>query len=226
MARFKRLEVLNAMVQTGVVPVFYHGDAETAVSIVRACADGGAKVVEFTNRGDRAFMVFAELAKRFAEERPEVILGAGSIVDAPTAALYLSSGANFLVGPVLNAEIARLCNRRKVAYSPGCGTPSEISAAEELGVEIVKIFPGKEVGGPAFVKNLLGPCPWTSLMPTGGVEATRESLEAWFAAGVACVGMASNLITKEAVAARDFAGITRKVAQVIAWIRQIRSAAP
>lgn len=226
MARFKRLEVLNAMVQTGVVPVFYHGDAETAVSIVRACADGGARVVEFTNRGDRAFMVFAELAKRFAEERPEVILGAGSIVDAPTAALYLSSGANFLVGPVLNAEIARLCNRRKVAYSPGCGTPSEISAAEELGVEIVKIFPGKEVGGPAFVKNLLGPCPWTSLMPTGGVEATRESLEAWFAAGVACVGMGSNLITKEAVAARDFAGITRKVAQVIAWIRQIRSAAP
>ena len=225
MARFKRLEVLNAMVQTGVVPVFYHGDAETAVSIVRACADGGARVVEFTNRGDRAFMVFAELAKRFAEERPEVILGAGSIVDAPTAALYLSSGANFLVGPVLNAEIARLCNRRKVAYSPGCGTPSEISAAEELGVEIVKIFPGKEVGGPAFVKNLLGPCPWTSLMPTGGVEATRESLEAWFAAGVACVGMGSNLITKEAVAARDFAGIARKVAQVIAWIRQIRSAA-
>jgi len=225
MARFKRLEVLNAMIQTGVVPVFYHGDAETAVSIVRACADGGARVVEFTNRGDRAFMVFAELAKRFAEERPEVILGAGSIVDAPTAALYLSSGANFLVGPVLNAEIARLCNRRKVAYSPGCGTPSEISAAEELGVEIVKIFPGKEVGGPAFVKNLLGPCPWTSLMPTGGVEATRESLEAWFAAGVACVGMGSNLITKEAVAARDFAGIARKVAQVIAWIRQIRSAA-
>ena len=226
MARFKRLDVLNAMVQTGVVPVFYHGDAETAAVIVRACADGGARVVEFTNRGDRAFMVFAELAKRFAEERPEVILGAGSIVDAPTAALYLSSGANFLVGPVLNAEIARLCNRRKVAYSPGCGTPSEISAAEELGVEIVKIFPGKEVGGPAFVKNMLGPCPWTSLMPTGGVEASRESLEAWFAAGVACVGMGSNLITKEAVAARDFAGIARKVAQVIAWIRQVRSAAP
>jgi len=226
MARFKRLEVLNAMVQTGVVPVFYHGDAETAVSIVRACADGGARVVEFTNRGDRAFLVFAELVKRFAEERPEVILGAGSIVDAPTAALYLSSGANFLVGPVLNAEIARLCNRHKIAYSPGCGSPSEISAAEELGVEIVKIFPGKEIGGPAFVKNLLGPCPWTSLMPTGGVEANRESLEAWFAAGVACVGMGSNLITKEAVAARDFAGIARKVAQVIAWIRQIRSAAP
>jgi len=226
MARFKRLDVLNAMVQTGVVPVFYHGDAETAVSIVRACADGGARVIEFTNRGDRASVVFAELARRFAEERPEVILGAGSIVDAPTAALYLSAGANFIVGPVLNEEIARLCNRRKVAYSPGCGTPSEISAAEELGVEIVKIFPGKEVGGPAFVKNMLGPCPWASLMPTGGVEASRESLEAWFAAGVACVGMGSNLITKEAVAARDFAGIARKVAQVIAWIRQVRSAAP
>jgi 2-dehydro-3-deoxyphosphogluconate aldolase/(4S)-4-hydroxy-2-oxoglutarate aldolase len=226
MARFKRLDVLNAMVQTGLVPVFYHADVEMAASIVRACADGGAGVVEFTNRGDGAPAVFAELVKRFAGERPEVILGAGSIVDAPTASLYLSSGANFLVGPVLNAEIARLCNRRKVAYSPGCGTPSEISAAEELGVEIVKIFPGKEIGGPAFVKNMLGPCPWTSLMPTGGVEATRESLEAWFASGVACVGMGSKLITKEAVAARDFAGIARNVAQVIAWIRQIRSAAP
>ena len=223
MARFKRLEVLNAMVQTGVVPVFYHADIETAVSIVRACADGGACAVEFTNRGDGAPAVFAELVKRFAGERPEVILGAGSIVDAPTAALYLSAGANFIVGPVLNAEVARVCNRRKVAYSPGCGTVSEISAAEELGAEIVKIFPGKEVGGPAFVKNLLGPCPWTSLMPTGGVEATRESLEAWFASGVACVGMGSKLITKEAVAAGDFAGIARNVAQVLAWIRQVRS---
>ena len=225
MARFKRLDVLNAMVRTGLVPVFYHGDAETAAAIVRACADGGAGAVEFTNRGEGAPAVFAELVKRFAKERPEVILGAGSIVDAPTAALYLSSGANFIVGPVLNAEIARLCNRRKVAYSPGCGTVSEISEAEELGVEIVKIFPGKEVGGPAFVKNLLAPCPWTSLMPTGGVEATRESLEAWFSAGVACVGMGSKLITKEAVAARDFAGIARNVAQVLAWIHEIRSAA-
>jgi len=145
--------------------------------------------------------------------------------EAPDPLQVISAGANFLVGPVLNAEVARLCNRRKVAYSPGCGTPSEISEAEELGAEIVKIFPGKEVGGPAFVKNLLAPCPWTSLMPTGGVEATRESLEAWFAAGVACVGMGSKLITKEAVAARDFAGIARNVAQVLAWIHEIRSAA-
>jgi 2-dehydro-3-deoxyphosphogluconate aldolase / (4S)-4-hydroxy-2-oxoglutarate aldolase len=225
MARFKRLEVLQAMVHTGVVPVFYNGDVETAASVVRACADGGARVVEFTNRGDGALAVFTELEKRFARERPEVILGAGSIVDAPTAALYVSAGANFIVGPVLSAEIARLCNRRKVAYSPGCGTPSEISAAEELGVEIVKIFPGKEVGGPGFVKNMLGPCPWTSLMPTGGVEATQESLQAWFAAGVACVGMGSNLITREALAAGDFAGLARQVAQVIAWIKAIRSPA-
>jgi 2-dehydro-3-deoxyphosphogluconate aldolase/(4S)-4-hydroxy-2-oxoglutarate aldolase len=222
MARFKRLEVLNAMVETGLVPVFYEADVEKAKAIVRACAEGGARAIEFTNRGDQAFLVFAELVRHFAKERPEVILGVGSIVDAPTAGLYLSCGANFVVGPVLNAEVARVCNRRKVAYSPGCGSMSEISAAEELGAEIVKIFPGSEVGGPSFVKMALGPCPWSSIMPTGGVEATQASLEAWFKAGVVCVGMGSNLITKSVVAAGDWPALARQVAQVLAWIREVR----
>ena len=169
MARFSRLEVLNAMVETGLVPVFYHSDVEVAKKVIEACAAGGARCIEFTNRGDFAPFVFKEVSEYLAKANPKVILGVGSVVDAPTAALYIASGANFVVGPILNPEVARLCNRRKIAYSPGCGTASEIAQAEELGVEIVKIFPGGLVGGPEFVKSVMAPCPWTRIMPTGGV---------------------------------------------------------
>lgn len=222
MARFTRLQVLNKMVELGLVPVFYHPDVDTAIKIVEACAAGGAKVVEFTNRGDLAYEVFVSLVKHVNRNLPDVILGVGSIIDAPTAALYISSGANFVVCPILNPEVARLCNRRKIAYSPGCGSASEISQAEELGVEIVKIFPGDSVGGPEFVKALLGPCPWSSIMPTGGVDATRESVSAWIKAGATCLGMGSKLITKELVAAKDWDSISAKTRQVLAWIKEAR----
>ena len=226
MARYSRLDVLDTMIELGLVPVFYNPDLEVAKQIVAACRAGGARVVEFTNRGDFAFQVYSALARHVAEAEPDVILGVGSVVDAPTAALYISAGANFVVGPLLNSEIARLCNRRKVAYSPGCGSVSEISEAEELGVEIVKVFPGMQVGGPAFVKAVRGPMPWTRIMPTGGVDATQERIRAWFEAGAACVGMGSKLIRKDLVAAGDFEAISNKVAQVLAWIKDVRGAAP
>ena len=222
MARFMRLDVLNTILETGVVPVFYHPDLETAKAIVRACAAGGARAIEFTNRGDNAYRVFSELVLHFAQEDPSLMLGAGSVLDAPTGALYISSGAAFIVGPVLNPELARVCNRHKVSYSPGCGSASEISEAEELGVEIVKIFPGDSVGGPQFVKSILGPMPWTRIMPTGGVEATQESITAWIKAGAAAVGMGSNLVKKEWVAEGNFDAIRGLTAQSIAWVRQAR----
>ena len=223
MARFDRLTVLNAVFEAGLVPVFYNADLEVARKIVAACAEGGAKVVEFTDRGDRAWNVFTPLAEWVETAQPDVILGVGSVIDAPTAALYISSGANFVVGPVLNPEVARLCNRRKIAYMPGCGSASEISEAEALGVEIVKVFPGSQVGGPDFVKAVLGPMPWTRIMPTGGVDATEESIRAWFGAGVACVGIGSKLIAKDLVASGDYGSISKRVALVLAWIRQARS---
>jgi 2-dehydro-3-deoxyphosphogluconate aldolase/(4S)-4-hydroxy-2-oxoglutarate aldolase len=225
MARFLRLDVLNKIVELGLVPVFYNGDVEVATKIVAACSRGGAKVVEFTNRGDQAYLVFTELVRHFAKADPELILGVGSVSDPGTAALYINSGANFVVGPILNPDVAKVCNRRKVAYSPGCGSASEISYAEELGVEIVKVFPGSSVGGPGFVSSVLGPHPWTRIMPTGGVDATRESIEGWFKAGVTCVGIGSKLIVKDMVAAGDFDGIAAKVAQVLAWIREVRKTA-
>jgi 2-dehydro-3-deoxyphosphogluconate aldolase/(4S)-4-hydroxy-2-oxoglutarate aldolase len=222
MARFRRLEVWQAMMASGLVPVFYHQDLETAKKVARAVADGGVKVLEFTNRGDFAYQIFSALIQWCEAEIPELILGVGSVIDPGTAALYINNGANFIVGPVLNAEVARTCNRRKIPYLPGCGSASEVSQAEEYGVEICKIFPGKEVGGAAFVKNILAPMPWTLIMPTGGVETTRESIEAWFKAGVACVGVGSNLIAKELIAAGDFAAITRKSTDVLAWIDEVR----
>ena len=223
MAQYDRMAVLNAMFDAGIVPVFYNKDPETTIRIVEACARGGARSVEFTNRGDLAHHVFTEAVRHVMANKLDVIMGVGSIADAPTAALYIANGANFVVGPLLNEEVARLCNRRKIAYSPGCGSVTEIGQAEELGVEIVKVFPGSEVGGPAFVKSVLGPCPWTRIMPTGGVDATRESLESWVKAGVAAVGAGSKLITKELVDAKDWDGLTEKVAQSVQWIKEIRT---
>ncbi|MFH1571018.1 MAG: bifunctional 4-hydroxy-2-oxoglutarate aldolase/2-dehydro-3-deoxy-phosphogluconate aldolase [Gemmatimonadota bacterium] len=223
MARFDRMTVLNAIYDVGVVPVFYHKDPEIAIAVTEACMEGGARCVEFTNRGDLAYKVFTAAVEHVLAKNLDVIMGVGSVVDAPTAGLYIASGANFVVGPLLNPDVAKVCNRRKVPYSPGCGSASEIAQAEELGVEIVKVFPGKEVGGPAFVKSVLAPCPWTRIMPTGGVDATRESLEAWFQAGVACVGIGSNLITKELLAAKDWKGLAAKVKQTVGWIQEIRA---
>lgn len=210
------------MIETGMVPVFYHSDVKVSASVIEACASGGARCFEFTNRGDQAHEVFRELANRFKSD-DRVILGAGSIIDPATAALYIQLGANFIVGPALNPEVARICNRRKIAYSPGCGSVSEISNAEELGVEICKIFPGGAIGGPVFVKDVLGPLPWSRLMPTGGVDTTEESITAWFKAGVACVGMGSKLFPKETIDSGNFELITEKVKQVLEWIQKVRS---
>jgi len=225
MAKYSRLKVLTTMIETGVVPVFYHSDPDVAAKVIAACADGGARCFEFTNRGDQAHIVFQELSKRFKSD-DRVILGAGSILDPATAALYIQLGANFIVGPILNAEVARLCNRRKVAYSPGCGSASEISQAEELGVEVCKVFPGGAVGGPGFIKDLLGPMPWSRLMPTGGVEPTEESVTTWIKAGVACLGMGSKLFPNEVIAAGNYVLITEKVKHVITWVQTARGGKP
>jgi 2-dehydro-3-deoxyphosphogluconate aldolase/(4S)-4-hydroxy-2-oxoglutarate aldolase len=223
-ARFTRLKVYNTILDLGLVPLFYNGQVETAIEIVSAVARGGGLVVEFTNRGEMAYPVFTELVKHFAQADPTLILGVGSIMDAPTAALYMAAGANFIVGPNHNPEISRLCNRRKIAYLPGCATETEIANAEEMGAEICKIFPGEAAGGPAFVSAVMAPCPWHRLLPTGGVDASEASIGEWIKAGAAAVGLGSKLISAQAVKARDFDSITRKVAQCIGWIQKARSA--
>lgn len=223
MPRYQRLEVLNTLVSTGVVPLFFQKDIGVAKKILDACAAGGAPAIEFTNRGDRALEIFRELEIYASERHPQLILGAGSVADSATAALYIQMGANFIVAPFTDEETATLCNGRKIPYLPGCGTVSEIHRAERLGVEVCKIFPGGEVGGPKFVKAVKGPCPWSLLMPTGGVSPTEESLGAWIDAGACCVGLGSQLIPGNIAETGAYGEITEKLVFAVEFIAARRN---
>lgn len=223
MAKFNRLQVATQMHASGMCPVFYHPDIEVSKQVAKACYEGGVRLMEFTNRGDFAHKVFDELRTYALRELPEMMIGIGSVVDAGTTSLYLQLGADFVVSPVLNADMAKVCNRRKVMWIPGCGSLTEINYAEELGAEVVKIFPASQVGGPSFVKAVKGPCPWTSIMPTGGVAPTRENLQGWFEAGVACVGMGSKMITKDILAREAYGELTEKARETLQLIEAIRA---
>ena len=219
---YARHQVIQTVHEQGMVPLFYHADVELGSQVLASCYRGGARLLEFTNRGDFAHEVFAQLNKFALRELPGMILGAGSVADAGTASLYLQLGANFIVGPSLREDVALTCNRRKVLYAPGCGSLTEIGRAEELGCEIVKLFPGG-VYGPKFIQDIKGPQPWTSVMPTGGVSPTLANLQTWFDAGAVCVGIGSQLISGEILKTRDFAGLETKVRETLAMIRQIKA---
>ena len=221
MATYTRLQVLNTLTQTGLMPLFYASEPDTARKVLRATYEGGGRMMEFTNRGDFAHEVFADLVKFSAKELPGMILGIGSVADAGTASLYMQLGANFVVSASLREDLAYVCNRRKIPYMPGCGSLTEIGRAEELGCEIVKLFPGG-VYGPGFIKAIKGPQPWTTIMPTGGVSPDRESLKSWFDAGASCVGMGSKLMVKDAQGQYDLPGITQLVGESLSMIQELR----
>ncbi len=221
MAKYDKLQVLTAIRDTGIVPVFYNGDLEISKNVLKACYEGGIRAFEFANRGDFAQEVFGELVKYANKELPGMIVGIGSVVDPGTAALYIQLGANFVVGPLFNPAIAPICNRRNIPYAPGCGSVSEVGAAQEAGCDLCKVFPG-DVLGPAFVKGLRAPMPWSKLMVTGGVKPTRENLEGWFKAGVFCVGMGSNLFPKDVIAAGQWSKISELCADALAIVKEVR----
>ncbi|MGM5470638.1 bifunctional 4-hydroxy-2-oxoglutarate aldolase/2-dehydro-3-deoxy-phosphogluconate aldolase [Flavobacteriaceae bacterium LMO-SS05] len=221
MAQFSRIEIASVMNETGMIPLFFSTNLQLSKGILKACYDGGARLMEFTARGDFAHEVFGELTKYANSELPGMIMGVGSVTDAASASLYMALGANFIVTPVLREDIAIACNRRKVLWSPGCGTLTEIARAEELGCEIVKLFPG-DTYGPQFVKGIKGPQPWTSIMPTGGVSPNEENLKAWFDAGVTCVGMGSQLISKDIIANKDYAKLEQDVKNALNIIKSVR----
>jgi|TARA_B110000037_G_scaffold73196_1_gene87989 2-dehydro-3-deoxyphosphogluconate aldolase/(4S)-4-hydroxy-2-oxoglutarate aldolase len=221
MAQFTRIEVANAMEETGMIPLFFNNDIVLSKKVLKACYEGGARLMEFTARGDFAHEVFGELTKYAIAKLPGMIMGVGSVTDGAAASLYMSLGANFVVTPVLREDIAIACNRKKILWSPGCGSLTEIARAEELGCEIVKLFPG-DLYGPKFVKGIKGPQPWTSIMPTGGVSPNRENLSGWFNAGVTCVGMGSQLISKDIIANEDYVKLEQDVKDALALIKDIR----
>ncbi len=216
------MQVLSAMQSTGMVPVFYNKDVEISKQVLKACYEGGVRAFEFTNRGDFASEVFIALVKYAEVECPEMILGIGSIVDAPTAALYMQYGANFIVSPYLNPDVAKVCNRHLVPYTPGCGSVTEIGLAQELGCDLTKVFPAGNVGGPSFVKNVKAPLPWSNIMATGAVEPTEENLKAWTQAGVMCVGMGSQLFPADVIKAGDWSAIAAKCRFSIETIKNYR----
>lgn len=222
MAKYSRIDVVLTMESNGMVPLFYHPDVELGKKVLKACYDGGARLMEFTARGDFAFESFLELSKYALKELPGMIMGVGSITDGAAASMYIQMGANFIVTPSLREDIAITCNRRKILYLPGCGSLTEINRAEELGCEIIKLFPGS-VYGPGFVKAIKGPQPWTKVMPTGGVDTDEENLKAWFNAGVSCVGMGSKLISKKILATEDFEGLEDSVRKTLAAITKIKN---
>ena len=222
MARFTKIQVGQIVTDTVMVPVFYHKDAEVAQHVLQACYDGGVRAFEFTNRGDFAHEVFAALSRYAASHCPDMALGAGSVVDAGTASLYMQLGADFIVGPLFNADVAKVCNRRCVPYIPGCGTVTEIGWAQESGCDFVKVFPAGEVGGPAFVKNVMAPMPWCHIMVTGGVEPSEENLTAWIKAGASAIGMGSKLFPKAVVASGDWSAVTAKCREALGYIAAAR----
>lgn len=210
------------MKETGIVPVFYNGDPELCKRVVSACYEGGIRVFEFTNRGDFASLVFAEVNRWAVKEYPGMIMGVGSVIDQGTTSMYIALGANFIVSPLIDEGMASVCNKRKIAWCPGCGSVTEIGRAHELGAEVVKIFPGQQVGGPEFVKSVLGPMPWTSIMPTGGVSPDEENLTKWFRAGVHCVGMGSQLFPPDVLKNKDFDYIAAKCREALDIVRKVR----
>jgi 2-dehydro-3-deoxyphosphogluconate aldolase/(4S)-4-hydroxy-2-oxoglutarate aldolase len=214
----KRLDVVLKMRDIGAIPLYYHPEIKVCKEVIKACYRGGMKIFEFTNRGDMAHELFTELVKWGRKEMSDLVLGVGTVMDAGTCSLYIQLGAKFIVSPLLNEEMARVCNRRKVLWMPGCATASEIGRAEELGAEVVKLFPGPTVGGAKFLKAYLGPCPWSNIMPSGGVSPTRENLTEWFEAGAFCVGMGSQLITSEIINNKDYdklQSISREAVDII-----------
>ena len=211
--------ISETITRSGMVPVFYHEDLSVCKDVIKACYNGGLRVFEYTNRGDKAAENFPLLKQFIAENCEGMLLGIGSIINKKQTEQFIGLGADFIVSPILEEEVAETCNEKNMYWVPGCATLSEIAKAEKLGADIIKVFPGN-VLGPGFVKAVKGPMKWLKLMPTGGVTPEKENLSAWFDAGVVCVGMGSQLLNKESV--KNTNSLTVKVSETLKLINEIR----
>lgn len=198
------------------LPLFTCGDAETGMEVLGALDSAGLRVVEFTNRTPAALDVFAEMVRRAATVHPDLILGAGTILDLAQARAFHTAGAAFLVAPHLDEEVGAWCAAEDLAWCPGTGTVTEMVRADRLGAAVIKVFPADALGGPAFLKAVRGPCPHLRLMPSSGVTTDPTNLAGWFAAGAHCVGIGSQLIDPKAVAAGRYLDLAARARALVA----------
>jgi 2-dehydro-3-deoxyphosphogluconate aldolase/(4S)-4-hydroxy-2-oxoglutarate aldolase len=214
--------VLDAIVAQGMLPLYFNADETVSVEILRALYKANVKAVEYTNRGEAALSNFKTLVAIRNAEMPGLLLGIGTIKNLAQASDYLEAGADFLVSPGYIPEVAAYCVSHDIFFGPGCMTPTDIIAAENAGIKFIKLFPGNLLG-PEFMSSIKEIFPKLVFMPTGGVDTTKESIEAWFKAGVSAVGMGSKLVSKKLMEARDYAAIEQSAADVLALIKSIRN---
>jgi len=224
MSRLTRSHVNQQIEEHAFIPLFNPSDAELTKSVLQAAYSGGVRVFELTNRADNALSIFKEIIPFVQQNLPELIIGAGTIMDEESAKAFYEAGAAFVISPILSKEVASYCEKNQICWIPGAATLTEIVNAHNLGADIVKIFPANYLGGPGFVEAIKAPCPWLRLMPTGGVDRSEENLRAWFKADVRCVGIGSQLFRKELLANNDFSTLEQDTRQVVEIIRKIKSA--
>jgi len=187
------------------------------VKVLQAIHRAGIRAVEYTNRGEAALKNFKKLVEIRNNEMPGLMLGVGTIKNLEQAQNYINAGADFLVSPGLVAEVAAYANTKDIFYAPGCMTPTEIIAAENMGIKFIKLFPGNLLG-PAFLSSIKDIFPKLLFMPTGGVDTTKENIEGWFKAGVSAVGMGSKLISKKLMEEKDYSTIEKLAKEVLELI--------
>lgn len=208
------------MRETGVVPLFTHDNAAEAEQVVEAAYRGGVRAFEFTNRRANSFEIFSHLVRE-RKKFPDLMLGIGTVMDAATTKKFIDAGADFIISPILRLEMAEECSRHNIPWIPGCATLTEIVTARDHGAAVIKVFPGS-VLGPGFVSAIMPVVPDLRLMITGGVEPTRENLSAWFKAGAMCVGMGSQLFTKDILQSRNWDALSERVARALELARELK----
>jgi 2-dehydro-3-deoxyphosphogluconate aldolase/(4S)-4-hydroxy-2-oxoglutarate aldolase len=218
-----RQEITQLISQHALLPLFNPDDLEISKNVIKAAYDGGVRLFECTNRSSDALSIFKQLVPLVESTMPGMVLGAGTIMDEAAAQRFYEAGAQFIVSPVISEDVARFCKKHDLFWCPGASTLNEIINAQNMGADVVKIFPANFLGGPEFVKAIKAPCPWIRIMPTGGVDGSEKNLRAWFEAGVVCVGIGSQLFTREILAAREYKMITTRTKEIVATIQSILS---
>lgn len=214
-------EIQDQIIKQGLLPLFYNNDGDVSIQLLKALYAGGIRSVEYTNRGEAALANFRAMKKICETEMKDMHLGVGTIKNAAMARSFIDAGCDYIICPGLAADVAEVADANNMLWIPGCMTPTEIIAAEKMGATMIKLFPGN-VLGPGFMSGIKELFPGLLFMPTGGVETTKENIEAWFKAGVCAVGMGSKLVSKEVMENKKYDQLTAETKKIISIINDCR----